>query len=146
MKKWLPKAQYTSWEQTQYSIAQELVQTQQRSNIIVVNPIKMYSELGLHTDGIHFSNADQMGPEKLACIFCNALKCGKSIHQLLLAHDAWSRKESRGFPARPDMLDRVIFPKFTNAEFAFWNRGSAYSDSCTGVHRGKGSSAEKRSH
>jgi hypothetical protein len=128
VKKWLPKSQYFFWEQEQYNIAQELVQTQQRSNIIVVNPIKMYSEIGLHTDGIHFSNADQMGPEKLACIFCNALKCGKSIRQLLLAHDAWSRKESRGFPARPDMLDRVIFPIFTNAEFAFWNRGAAYSD------------------
>jgi hypothetical protein len=72
-RKWL-KAQYTQWEQTQYSIAQELVQTQQRSNIIVVNPIRSYNALGLHTDGLHFSNADQWGPDRLANIFLQCLK------------------------------------------------------------------------
>ena len=114
-------------ERDQYRIAQELVKTQTKGSVFVINPVKVYESLPFAWDGLHFSNDGGDPMYKLASIVCNALDCGRSLHQLLVAQDQFRKKETRAFPPRPDRMARMIFPKFTAEQFAYWNWYSAYS-------------------
>ena len=119
------KNPFNQRERDQYRIAQELVKSQQRRNVFVVNPVALYKTIAFAGDGLHFSNEGGDAQYKLSTIVCNALNCGQSMHQLLLANDQLQKDETRAFPPRPDRYARMIFPKFTDEQFDYWNYYSA---------------------